>query len=308
MRAQAPTAPTALSASSTPMCTAPALRPHHHHLLCYCPHLAALGSVSAIVPPGCPSVRPPPLPSALCPPILRRHHPPSPHLAALGSVSAIVPWLGFSVILEASKASNVSPPPPLPSPPPPPPPPSALCPPPTTPATLRRHHHHPLPPAHRLHSSAIVHLAALAAPTPTSPPQTLSAPTALSALPTHSTSSPPSLTAPTAPHHCSGLCHCPDLAALGSGFQISKGFPSSTPTPPTLCPSTHSTSLPPAHRLHSFAIVPTWPPLVLSLPLPPPGCLWFGFSSLFGIFFEASNVSPGCPWFGFSSLRSIWNY
>ena len=130
MRAQAPTAPTALSASSTPMCTAPALRPHHHHLLCYCPHLAALGSVSAIVPPGCPSVRPPPLPSALCPPILRRHHPPSPHLAALGSVSAIVPWLGFSVILEASKASNVSPPPPLPSPPPPPPPPSALCPPP----------------------------------------------------------------------------------------------------------------------------------------------------------------------------------
>ena len=105
---------------------------------------------------------------------------------------------------------------------------------PTTPATLRRHHHHPLPPAHCLHSSAIVHLAALGSvsaihrhpPTdPTSPPQTLSAPTALSALPTHSTSSPPSLTAPFTPLHWPPLLRSLPLSALGSGAQ--------TPSTPT---------------------------------------------------------------------------
>ena len=48
-----------------------------------------------------------------------------------------------------------------------------------------------------------------------------STPTALSASPSHSTSSPPS---PSLAALGSGLCHCPRLAALGSGFQVFKKY------------------------------------------------------------------------------------
>ena len=114
-----------------------------------------------------------------------------------------------------------------------------LCPPPAgCPATLRRHHHHPHCP-HR---------------------------------------SPPSLLYHCPGRHWFGLCHCPHLAGLGSGFsillEVFRGF--------QCVPKPHLyvvTTLPPptAHRRHSSAIVPTWPPLVRSLPLSHLAALGWGF-------------------------------
>ena len=110
-------------------------------------------------------------------------------------------------------------------------------------------------------------------------------PTALDALPTHSsTPSPPSLTAPTA-HRLhssaivgSGLCHCPHLAAFGSGFQVSALTAptalsaSSTPTAFSASPS-HCTWSPLVRVLKSFRgfqCVPKPPPPSLSSPVSPP--------------------------------------
>ena len=97
--------------------------------------------------------------------------------------------------------------------------------------------------------------------------------------------SPPSLLC-----HCphlaalgSGLCHCPHLAALGSGFQVFKKSSKASnvcpnplrphpPPPPPPLPSalrpatprvtTITLTAPTAHRIHSSAIIPTCPPLV----------------------------------------------
>ena len=121
--------------------------------------------------------------SALCPPTLRRRHPPSlpppllchcPHLAALASVLEV--FKGFQCVPK----------------PPPPPPPSALRP----------------PPRPQLGSvSAIV---------PTYLPWLLGW-----GFPLFYTA-PSALSTPMAPATLrrSGLCHCPDLAALGSNFHV----------------------------------------------------------------------------------------
>ena len=109
--------------------------------------------------------------------------------------------------------------------------------------------------------------------------QTLSAPTALSALPTQSTSSPPSLTAPTAHRlHSSAIVPTwpplvrvsaivptgPPLVRVFKSLRSVPKLPPSPPPPPSALrpPPTATLTAPTAHCLHSSAIVPTWPPLV----------------------------------------------
>ena len=132
-------------------------------------------------------------------------------------------------------------------------------------------HRHP-PPPHRPHHphrytaplTALI-LTPMCAQTP-------SAPTALTTLPHCPHRSPPSLLC-----HCphlaalgSGLCHCPHLAALGSGFQVFQKYleasnvcptafsASSTPTALSASPATLRRHQPPSFS----AIVPTWSLLV----------------------------------------------
>ena len=99
------------------------------------------------------------------------------------------------------------------------------------------------------HRHPTTHTVFSASPTlPRSPFQTLSVSTAVSALPTHSTSSPPSLTAPTAPLPLSSL------GRLASVLEVFKGFQC---VPKLLCPNRPHRS----HRPHA-----TPPPV----PKPPP--------------------------------------
>ena len=155
---------------------------------------------------------------------------------------------------------------------------------PTAPATLRRRHHHP-------------RLAALG-----SGAQTPSTPTTLTvhlhrphnALPTHSTSSPPSLPPPIVPTWPPLVRSLPLFYLVWKYLKASNVCPNHRPHRPQRFVHPHrpqrfaqplyvvtTITFPPptaatAHRLHSSAIVPTWP-LVRSLPLSHLAALGSGF-------------------------------
>ena len=154
------------------------------------------------------------------------------------------------------------------------------------------------PTAHRIHSSAIIPICPPLVrvfkslrsiygfqcvpkpppPSPPPPPSALRPPPCPQRFARHSTSSPTAVI----------LCHCLHLVAFGSGFQVCKKYlEASNVCPNPLRPhrphrpqhivTTIALTAPTAHRLHSSAIVPTWPPLVPVSATVPSWRPWFGF-------------------------------